>query len=49
VHFRGDLQVSGIKKLLKPLFRRAVYNTIDKAFGEDVADLERKGYPRKPN
>jgi len=49
VHFRADLPVSGIKKLLKPLFRRAVYSTIDKAFGEDIVDLEQKGYPRKTN
>lgn len=48
VHFRADLPVSGIKKLLKPLFRRAVYSTIDKAFAEDVVDLEQKGYPRSP-
>jgi hypothetical protein len=41
--------VSGIKKLLKPFFRRAVYSTIDKAFAEDIVDLERAGYPRKPN
>ncbi|MGE0426135.1 MAG: hypothetical protein AB7O88_28000 [Reyranellaceae bacterium] len=46
VHFRADLPVSGIKKLLKPLFRRAVYSTIDKAFAEDVVDLEQRGYPR---
>ncbi|MBV9835585.1 MAG: hypothetical protein JO055_14310 [Alphaproteobacteria bacterium] len=49
VHFRADLPVSGIKKLLKPLFRRAVYSTIDKAFAEDVVDLEQKGYPRTAN
>lgn len=49
VHFTADLPVSGIKKLLKPLFRRAVYGTINKAFGEDIVDLERKGYPRKAN
>jgi hypothetical protein len=47
VHFRADLPVSGIKKLLKPLFRRAVYSTIDKAFHEDIVDLEQKGYPRR--
>lgn len=47
VHFRADLPVSGIKKLLKPLFRRAVYGTIDKAFHEDIVDLEQKGYPRR--
>lgn len=49
VHFRADLPVSGIKKLLKPLFRRAVYSTIGKAFAEDVVDLEQKGYPRQTN
>jgi hypothetical protein len=49
VHFRADLPVSGIKKLLKPLFRRAVYSTIDKAFAEDIVDLEQKDYPRKTN
>lgn len=47
VHFRADLPVSGIKKLLKPLFARAVRSTIDKAFAEDRVDLERTGYPRK--
>lgn len=47
VHFRADLPVSGLKKLLRPFFRRAVYGTIDKAFAEDVVDLERTGYPRR--
>ncbi|MBX3500229.1 MAG: hypothetical protein KF889_12350 [Alphaproteobacteria bacterium] len=47
VHFRADLPVSGIRRLLKPLFRRAVYGTIDKAFREDIVDLEQKGYPRQ--
>ena len=49
VHFRADLPVSCIKKLLKPLFARAVRSTIDKAFAEDRVDLEQTGYPRKPN
>ena len=46
VRLRIDTPVSGIKKLLKPLFKAAVMSTVKKAFAEDRIDLEERGYPR---
>jgi hypothetical protein len=46
VRLQIDTPVSGIKRLLKPLFKAAVLSTVRKAFAEDRIDLEERGYPR---
>ena len=46
IHFRLDMPVSGIKKLLKPLFAAALRKAIGKGLEEDRIDLEERGYPR---
>ena len=46
IHFRLDMPISGIKKLLKPLFAAALRKAIVKGLEEDRIDLEQRGYPR---
>ena len=40
------MPVSGIKKLLKPLFAAALRKAIEKGLEEDRVDLEEHGYLR---
>lgn len=47
IDFRIEAPATGIKKLLKPFFEIAILGTVKKAFEQDRADLEEKGYPRK--
>src|SRR5581483_7063897 len=47
IDFRIEAPATGIKKLLKPLFKAAIRSTVKKAFEQDRVDLEERGYPRR--
>jgi hypothetical protein len=44
VTFRADAPATGLKRLLKPLFERAIRNAVEKGLEEDRRDLEERGY-----
>ena len=44
VTFRADAPASGLKRLLKPLFERAIRKAVEKGLEEDRRDLEERGY-----
>jgi hypothetical protein len=44
VTFRAEAPATGLKRLLKPLFERAIRKAVEKGLEEDRRDLEEGGY-----